>query len=55
MKTPNQLPDTFSDEYLDTIDENNIENAENDLENYLDDIETFFRDDFENDIIEDEL
>ncbi|WP_312176711.1 hypothetical protein [Chryseobacterium sp.] len=55
METPNQHYDTVSDDPLYTIDWIDIENAENDYENYLDAIETFFRDDFENDTLEDEI
>lgn len=55
METPNQHTDTASDGHLYTIDWSDIENTENDYENYLNDIETFFRDDFENDIPEDEI
>ncbi|WP_178337302.1 hypothetical protein [Chryseobacterium takakiae] len=55
METPNQHYDTVSDDHPYTINWSDVENIENDYENYLDDIETFFRDDFENDILEDEL
>lgn len=55
METPNQHYDTVSDDPLYTVDWSDIENAENDYENYLDAIETFFRDDFENDTLEDEI
>lgn len=55
METPNQHYDTVSDDHPYTINWSDVENTENDYENYLDDIETFFRDDFENDILEDEL
>ncbi|WES96649.1 hypothetical protein P2W68_17590 [Chryseobacterium arthrosphaerae] len=44
--------DTISGEELYTIEWSDIENAEMDYENYLNDIENFFREDFENDILE---
>ncbi|WP_288244415.1 hypothetical protein [uncultured Chryseobacterium sp.] len=55
MEKPNHHSDTVFDEDPYTIEWNEIENTEADYENYLDDIETFFRDDFENDILEDEI
>ncbi|MET3034807.1 hypothetical protein ABXT08_01775 [Chryseobacterium sp. NRRL B-14859] len=42
------------DEELYTIEWSDIENAEMDYENYLNDIENFFREDFENDTLEEE-
>lgn len=36
-----------------TILRNEIENEESDYENFLNEIENFFREDFENDILED--
>lgn len=41
-------------EELYTILWSDIESTEMDYENYLDDIENFFREDFENDILEEE-
>lgn len=54
METPNHISDTISDNELYTIEWSDIENAETDYENYLTDIENFFREDFENDILEQE-
>lgn len=54
METPNHHADTVFDRDLYTIDWSEIENTEIDYENYLIDIESFFRDDFENDIRDDE-
>lgn len=55
METPNHHLDTIPGKDLFTIEWSDIENAEIDYENYLDDIEDFFRKDFENDILEEEL
>ncbi|MEI7489416.1 MAG: hypothetical protein WCJ72_18775 [Chryseobacterium sp.] len=55
METPNHNPDITFDEELYTVEWSDIENAEIDYENYLDDIENFFREDFENDILEEEI
>lgn len=55
METPNHNLDTIPGKDLFTIEWSDIENAEIDYENYLDDIEDFFRKDFENDILEEEL
>lgn len=55
METPNHNPDTIFDEELYTIEWSDIENAEIDYENYLDDIESFFREDFENDALEENI
>jgi hypothetical protein len=52
METPNHNTDTVFDEELYTIEWSDIENAEMDYENYLNDIENFFREDFEDDILE---
>lgn len=52
METPNHNPDTIFDEELYTIEWSDIENAEIDYDNYLNDIENFFREDFENDLLE---
>ncbi|AZB31170.1 hypothetical protein EB354_18960 [Chryseobacterium balustinum] len=55
METSNHNSDTISKKDLFTIEWSDIENAEIDYENYLNDIENFFRDDFENDILEEEI
>lgn len=55
METPNHNPDITFDEELYTVEWSDIENAEIDYENYLDDIENFFREDFENDTLEEEI
>jgi len=55
METPNHNTYTIFDEDLYTINWSDIENAEIDYNNYLDEIENFFREDFENDILEEEL
>ncbi len=54
METPNHHSDIALDETLYITDWGDIGNIETDYENYLDDIEAFFRDEFENDIPEDE-
>ncbi|MBV8326908.1 hypothetical protein [Chryseobacterium sp.] len=54
METTNHNTDLLFDEDLYTIEWSDIENAEMDYENYLNDIENFFRQDFENDILEEE-
>ncbi|WP_139420855.1 hypothetical protein [Chryseobacterium mulctrae] len=55
METPNHNSDIVFNEDLYTITWADIENVEIDYENYLDDIENFFREDFENDILEEEF
>ncbi|MBO6185303.1 MAG: hypothetical protein J6O88_11560 [Chryseobacterium sp.] len=55
METSNHNLDTIPNKDLFTIEWSDIENAEIDFENYLDDIENFFREDFENGILEEEL
>lgn len=55
MKTLNHNSDIIFDEELYTIEWSDIENAETDYENYLDDIESFFREDFENDFLEEDI
>lgn len=52
MTPPTQNPDTTFEKELYTIEWSDIENAEIDYENYLTDIENFFKEDFENDILE---
>jgi hypothetical protein len=55
METPNHNTDIIFDEDLYTIEWSDIENTEMDYENYLNDIESFFKEDFENDILEEDL
>lgn len=55
METPNHNSDILFDEDLYTIEWSDIENAEMDYDNYLNDIENFFRQDFENDILEEDV
>ncbi|WP_160137168.1 hypothetical protein [Chryseobacterium sp. c4a] len=55
METPNHNSDILFDEELYTVEWSDIENAEMDYENYLNDIENFFRKDFEEDILEEDV
>ncbi len=55
METPNHTTDTIFEKDTYTITWSDIENTEIDFENYLDEIENFFREDFENDIIEEDI
>lgn len=55
MENLNYNSDIIFNENLYTINWSDIENAEIDYENYLDDIENFFKEDFENDIFEEEF
>ena len=55
MGTPNHNSEIIFNEDAYTINWSDIENTEIDYENYLDDIENFFKDDFENDILEDDF
>lgn len=55
METPNHNTDILFDEDLYTVEWSDIENAEIDYENYLNDIENFFRRDFEEDILEEDI
>ncbi|MFC7346559.1 hypothetical protein ACFQO9_07535 [Chryseobacterium zhengzhouense] len=55
MEIQNCSSDTVFNENLYTITWSDIENTEIDYENYLDDIESFFREDFENDILEEDF
>lgn len=52
MKTPNHNSDIIFNEDVYTINWSDIENTDIDYENYLSDIENFFREDFENDVLE---
>ncbi|MCL8536332.1 hypothetical protein [Chryseobacterium gallinarum] len=54
METTHHNSHIDFDEDLYTIEWSDIENAEMDYENYLNDIENFFREDFENDTLEEE-
>jgi len=54
METPDHNPDTAFDTDLYTIEWSDIEHAEMDYENYLNDIEHFFKEDFEEDILEED-
>ncbi|WP_300349894.1 hypothetical protein [Chryseobacterium sp.] len=55
MEMPEYNTDIIFDENLYTISWNDIENTEIDYDNYLNEIENFFREDFENDILEEEI
>lgn len=55
MEAPNHNSDTLFNEDLYTISWSDIENVEPDYENYLNDIENFFRENSENDIVEEEI
>jgi hypothetical protein len=55
METQNHNPEILFDEELYTIEWSDIENAEIDYENNLNDIENFFREDFENDTLEEDI
>lgn len=55
MEKPNHNQDTTFDKELYTIEWSDIENAKIDYENYLSNIEDFFREDFENDILKEEI
>lgn len=52
METPNHNSDIIFNEDVYTINWSDIENTDIDSENYLSDMENFFREDFENDILE---
>ncbi|MDH6251801.1 hypothetical protein M2347_001528 [Chryseobacterium sp. H1D6B] len=55
METPNHTSDIIFDQDIYTINWSDIENTEIDYENYLNDIENFFKEDFENDILEEDI
>ncbi|MDQ1804702.1 hypothetical protein ACNFU2_15010 [Chryseobacterium sp. PTM-20240506] len=55
METQNHNPDIIFDTDLYTIEWSDIENVEIDYENYLNDIELFFKEDFENENLEDDI
>lgn len=52
METPNHNSDIIFNEDVYTINWSDIESTDIDYENYLSDMENFFREDFENDILE---
>lgn len=55
METPNHNPDITFDKDLYTIEWSDIENVEIDYENYLNDIELFFKEEFEGEILEEDI
>ncbi len=55
METPNHITDIIFEKEIYSINWSDIENTEIDYDNYLDEIENFFREDFENDILEDDI
>ncbi|MFY1045379.1 hypothetical protein [Chryseobacterium sp. GP-SGM7] len=55
MESTNHNTDPVFDNDIYTISWSDIENTEIDYENYLDDIENFFREDFENDILDEDI
>jgi len=55
METPNHNPEMIFDEDLYTIEWSDIENTEIDYDHYLNDIENFFRQDIENEILEEDI
>jgi len=54
METPNLNTNILFDENLYTIEWSDIEKTEIDYENYLNDIENFFREDFEETVLEED-
>ena len=54
MEKNNYNPEVSIEDTSYTITWNEIENEEPDYENYLSEIESFFKEDFENDILEDD-
>lgn len=55
MELPDYHTDLVFDRDVYTINWSDIENIEIDYDNYLNDIENFFREDFENDIPEEDI
>lgn len=55
MESPDQNTDLIFDKNIYTITWGDIENAEIDYDNYLNEIENFFREDFENDTLEEDI
>lgn len=54
MESPDHNTDLILDKDIYTVKWDDIENTEIDYDNYLNEIESFFREDFENDILEQE-
>ena len=54
METPNLNTNILFDENLYTIEWSDIEKTEIDYENYLNDIENFFRENFEETVLEED-
>ena len=54
MESPDHNTDLILDKDIYTVKWDDIENTESDHDNYLNEIESFFREDFENDILEQE-
>lgn len=55
MEIINDNPEILLNENLYTISWSDIENVEPDYENYLNEIENFFRENSENDILEEDI
>ena len=55
MESPDHNTDLISDKDIYTINWSEIENTEIDDDNYLNEIENFFREDFDNDILEEDV
>ncbi|WP_162087686.1 hypothetical protein [Chryseobacterium aquaeductus] len=55
METPEYNTNIICEDNLYTISWSDIESTEPDYENYLNEIENFFREDFENDILEEDI
>jgi len=55
MESPDHNTDLFLDKDIYTINWSDIENTEIDYDNYLKEIENFFREDFENDNLEEDI
>ncbi|WP_185146900.1 hypothetical protein [Chryseobacterium echinoideorum] len=52
MENNNYKPEVAIEDTFYTINWTDIENEEPDYENYINEIENFFREDFENDVLE---
>ena len=55
MESPDYNTTTTFEKETYTINWGDIENIEIDYDNYLNEIENFFREDFENDILEEDI
>jgi len=55
METPNHNPEIIFDEDLYTIEWSDIETTDINYDHYLNDIENFFRQDIENEILEEDM